>query len=36
MENDVLAHMEFKPIISPDLKLMDESIFKAEPMGLKI
>lgn len=36
LENDVLAHMEFKPIISPDLKLMDESIFKAEPMGLKI
>ncbi|NSB15418.1 acyl CoA:acetate/3-ketoacid CoA transferase [Clostridium beijerinckii] len=36
LEKDVLAHMEFKPIISPDLKLMDESIFKAEPMGLKI
>lgn len=28
LENDVLANMEFKPIISPQLKLMDENIFK--------
>lgn len=28
LENDVLAHMEFKPIISPELKLMDENMFK--------
>lgn len=28
LEKDVLANMEFKPIISPQLKLMDENIFK--------
>jgi len=28
LEKDVLAHMEFKPIISPKLKLMDENMFK--------
>lgn len=28
LEKDVLAHMEFKPIISNELKLMDENIFK--------
>ena len=28
LENDVLAHMEFKPIISNELKLMNEDIFK--------
>lgn len=36
LEKDILSHMEFEPIISPDLKLMDEKIFRAEPMGLKI
>ncbi len=36
LEKDILAHMEFKPIISKELKLMDEGIFKAEPMGLKL
>ena len=35
LEKDILAHMEFKPIISKDLKLMDEAIFRDEPMGLK-
>lgn len=34
LEKDILAHMEFKPIISPELKLMDERIFREEPMGL--
>jgi len=28
LEKDVLEQMEFKPIISPDLKLMPEGIFK--------
>lgn len=28
LEKDVLAHMEFKPIISPNLKIMDEGIFR--------
>jgi len=36
LENDVLAHMEFKPIISPELRLMDPRIFREEtPMGIK-
>lgn len=34
LEKDLLAHMDFKPIISKDLKLMDERIFRDEPMGL--
>ncbi len=34
LEKDILAHMEFKPIISEDLKLMDARIFRDEPMGL--
>lgn len=36
LEKDILAHMDFKPIISEDLKLMDESIFKPELIGIKI
>ncbi|MBU3180204.1 acyl CoA:acetate/3-ketoacid CoA transferase [Clostridium psychrophilum] len=36
LEKDVLAHMRFKPIISPDLKLMNANIFKAEAMGIKL
>lgn len=36
LEKDVLNHMEFKPIISPNLKGMDERIFKEELMGIKI
>ncbi len=36
LEKDVLAHMEFKPVISEDIKLMDERIFRDEVMGLKI
>ncbi|MEG0737553.1 MAG: acyl CoA:acetate/3-ketoacid CoA transferase, partial [Longicatena sp.] len=35
LEKDVLAHMEFKPAISKDLKLMDERLFRPETMGLK-
>ncbi len=34
LERDVLAHMDFRPNISPDLKLMDERLFLQEPMGL--
>jgi propionate CoA-transferase len=36
LEKDVLNHMEFKPIISRNLKGMDERIFKEELMGIKI
>lgn len=35
LEKDILALMDFKPIISKDLKVMDERIFRDEPMGLK-
>ena len=35
LEKDILAHMEFKPLISENLKLMDERIFSEELMGLK-
>lgn len=34
LQKDVLAHMEFEPIVSPDLKIMDERLFRAEKMGL--
>ncbi|WML37147.1 acyl CoA:acetate/3-ketoacid CoA transferase [Clostridium sp. OS1-26] len=36
LEKDILNHMEFKPIISSNLKGMDERIFKEELMGIKI
>ena len=35
LEKDILSHMEFKPIISKNLKLMDERIFKDEKMNIK-
>lgn len=35
LEKDVLALMDFKPIISPNLRIMDVRIFKDELMGLK-
>ena len=34
LERDVLAHMDFAPIIAPDLREMDPRIFRDEPMGL--
>ena len=36
LERDILAHMEFAPAISPELKLMDARLFNPGPMGLKI
>jgi propionate CoA-transferase len=35
LEKDILGQMDFKPIIHPDLKLMDKRIFAPDPMGLK-
>ena len=35
LEKDILSNMEFKPIISKNLKLMDERIFKDEMMNIK-
>lgn len=34
LERDILAHMKFKPAISSNLKLMDESVFREEKMRL--
>ncbi len=36
LKEHILDKMEFTPLISPDLKLMDERIFRDEPMGLKL
>jgi len=35
LQHDVLAHLGFTPIIEGEPKLMDERIFREEPMGLK-
>ena len=35
LERDILAQMEFRPAISPDLALMDARLFRDEPMGLR-
>lgn len=35
LEQDILAHMEFKPLIAEELKIMDPRIFKEEKMGLQ-
>lgn len=35
LEKDILGQMEFKPLISDELKLMDERIFKEAVMGLR-
>jgi len=35
LEKDVLAHVGFAPIIDGEPKLMDERLFRDEPMGLK-
>ena len=35
MEKDVLAHMDFRPAISPDLKVMDPGLFSEAWGGLK-
>jgi len=35
LERDVLAHMDFMPAISPNLRLMDAALFAEEPVGLR-
>ena len=34
LDRDILAQMDFKPAIAPELSLMHMSIFRPEPMGL--
>ena len=36
LQKDILNHMDFKPVISKDLKLMDEKIFNNSVMGIKL
>ncbi|WED24048.1 3-oxoacid CoA-transferase [Vibrio sp. JC009] len=36
LEKDILNQMEFKPVISSELKLMDKRIFCHQPMGLML
>lgn len=36
LEKDILGKMDFKPIVSKDLRLMDARIFCDEPMGLTV
>lgn len=35
LEKDILAHMEFRPLIAENLAMMDKRIFREEKMGLK-
>lgn len=35
LERDVLAHMDFLPAISPQLRLMDAALFVDRPIGLR-
>ncbi len=35
LEKDILAHMEFKPLISKDLKIMDERFFREGLVGIR-
>ena len=35
VEKDIIAQMGFKPIISKELKQMDERIFKDEKMNIR-
>ncbi|MCD8007254.1 MAG: 3-oxoacid CoA-transferase [Oscillospiraceae bacterium] len=34
LQKNILEKMDFEPIVSPELRLMDERIFREEPMGL--
>jgi propionate CoA-transferase len=34
LDRDILAHMDFKPQIAKDLRIMDSRLFRVEPMGL--
>jgi propionate CoA-transferase len=35
MEKDVLSQMEYRPLIAPEVKLMDSRLFQEGPMGIK-
>lgn len=35
LDRDILAHMDFRPVIAADLKIMDARLFLDRPMGLE-
>lgn len=35
MERDIFAHMDFRPLVAEDLRVMDPRIFREEKMGLR-
>ncbi|MDR3588933.1 MAG: acyl CoA:acetate/3-ketoacid CoA transferase [Negativicutes bacterium] len=35
LQKDILAMMDFEPIVTKDLKIMDAAIFRDQPIGLK-
>jgi propionate CoA-transferase len=35
LERDILAQMDFRPIVSEELRIMDDAIFRDAPMGLR-
>ncbi|SKA12576.1 propionate CoA-transferase [Oceanospirillum multiglobuliferum] len=35
LERDILQQMDFRPVISPDLRLMDSRLFKSGPMNIR-
>ena len=36
IESDVIAHMAFRPLVSPHLKKMDARLFNAELMKIQL
>ena len=36
LEKDILGKMDFTPVISKDLRLMDERLFRPEKMGISL
>ena len=34
LERDILGQMQFKPAIDPSLRIMDEALFRQEPVGM--
>ena len=34
LENDILSHMAFRPLIADKIGMMDERLFREGPMGL--
>ena len=35
LERDILAQMDFRPVVSKELQMMDDAIFREAPMGLR-